>query len=48
MGRTFSFPANTPAVILTDDFNPVDFYDTWLKEELRKNILKNQDADILI
>ncbi len=48
MGRTFSFPDNTPAVILTDDYNPVDFYDTWLKEELRKNILKNQDADILI
>jgi len=47
MGRTFSFPVNTAAIILTDDYNPVDFYDTWLKEELRRNILKNQDADIL-
>lgn len=35
------------AIILTDDYNPVDFYDTWLKEELRKNILNSQDADIL-
>jgi len=47
MGQTFSFPANTKAIVLTDDYNPVDFYDTWLKEELRRNILKSQDADIL-
>lgn len=47
MGRTFSFPADTAPIILTDDYNPVDFYDTWLKEELRRNILNSQDADIL-
>ncbi len=47
MGRTFSFPSNTRAIVLTDNYNPVDFYDTWLKEELRRNILKSQDADIL-
>ena len=47
MGRTFSFPPNAPAITLTDDYNPLDFYDTWLKEELRRNILKKQDADIL-
>ena len=47
MGRTFSFPANAPAITLTDDYNPLDFYDTWLKEELRKNIMKSQDLDIL-
>lgn len=47
MGQTFTFPAGCPAIVLTDDYNPLDFYDTWLKEELRKNILSSQDADIL-
>lgn len=47
LGQTFSFPANAASIILTDDYNPVDFYDTWLKEELRRSILASQDADIL-
>lgn len=48
MGRTFSFPAGTAAITLTDNYNPVDFYDTWLKEELRRSILASQDADLLV
>lgn len=37
----------TAAIILTDDYNPVDFYETWPKEELRKVLLKNRSADLL-
>ena len=47
MGRKFSFPEGTAAIVLTDDYNPVDFYDTWLKEELRRSILESQDAEIV-
>jgi spermidine synthase len=47
MGRRFSFPEGTPAIVLTDDYNPLDFYDTWLKEELRKRVLESQEAEML-
>jgi spermidine synthase len=48
MGKTFSFKAGTPAIVLTDDYNPVDFHDTWLKEELRKKIIKFSEAEMII
>jgi hypothetical protein len=44
----FSFPADTPAILLTDDFNPIDLRDLWLKEEVRRDILKTTDPDILL
>ena len=36
------------AMILSDNYNPVDFYDLWLKELLRKIILDTTDFDILL
>jgi spermidine synthase len=45
--QPFSFPAETNAVILTDNYNPVDFYDVWLKETVRKNSIEATDFDIL-
>ncbi|MDA8431726.1 MAG: fused MFS/spermidine synthase [Nitrospiraceae bacterium] len=48
LGKEYSFPEGTPAMVLSDDFNPVDVYDLRLKETVRKNILKNTDWDILI
>lgn len=48
MGRTFRFPEKTSSVVLSDNYNPIDFYDIWLKENIRKNILENTDWDILI
>lgn len=48
MQQTFSFPPQTPAIVLTDDYNPVDFYDQWLKERVRKTILDTTDFDILL
>lgn len=44
----FSFPAGTPAMILTDDFNPMDLRDLWIKEAVRRDILETTDPDILL
>jgi len=48
LGRPYTFPDGTPGILLTDDYNPVDFYDVWLKEWLRNLILANMNIDILI
>ncbi|MEE8380004.1 MAG: fused MFS/spermidine synthase [Gammaproteobacteria bacterium] len=46
--RRFQFPSGTPAMVLTDDYNPIDFFDSWLREKVRKSILESTDWDILI
>ena len=46
--NTYRFPAGTPAMLLTDDYNPIDFYDLWLKEKVRRTILETTDWDILL
>ncbi len=48
LGQQFAFPANTPAIVLTDDYNPIDFFDGWLRETVRGMILETTDWDILI
>jgi len=48
LGIRFEFPAGTPAIILTDNYNPIDFYDFWLRESVRRNILEAVDWDLLI
>lgn len=48
MQRPFTLPPNTEAMILSDNYNPVDFYDLWLKEQVRKIILDTTDFDILL
>ena len=48
LGTRFDFPADTPAIILTDNYNPIDFYDFWLREYIRKNILDAVDWDLLV
>lgn len=48
MGREFAFPPQTPAIILSDDYNPVDFFDLRVREKVRKDIQKDTDWDILI
>ncbi len=44
----YRLPEGTPAVVLTDDYNPIDFFDVRLKEWVRSMILKNSEVDILI
>jgi spermidine synthase len=41
-------PLHASAFVLSDDYNPIDFFDSALKEEVRRDILKNTDWDILI
>lgn len=48
LGRQFHFPATTPALILTDDYNPIDFYDSWLREKVRQQILASTDLEMLL
>lgn len=48
LGRTFLVQPGAPAVILSDDYNPIDFYDIGIKEWIRKSILDGTDADVLI
>lgn len=37
-----------PGAILTDDFNPIDVRDLWLKEWVRRNIFESTHLDILL
>lgn len=48
MQNIYRFPASTPSMLLTDDYNPIDFYDLWLKEMVRRSILNTTDWDILL
>ncbi|HEY4696483.1 MAG TPA: fused MFS/spermidine synthase [Gallionella sp.] len=48
MQQPFSMQLHADAMILSDNYNPVDFYDLWLKELLRKIILDTTDFDILL
>jgi len=48
MQQPYSLPQHIDAMILSDNYNPVDFYDLWLKEQVRKIILDTTDFDILL
>ena len=45
--RQFSFGEGVPAIILRDDYNPMDSYDLELKEANRRDILQTTDWEIL-
>ena len=47
LGRRFQFPAGTPAIVLSDDYNPIDFFDGWLRETVRRDIVKSTHWDLL-
>lgn len=47
-GKTFRFPPNTEAIVLTDDYNPVDFYDLGVKEKVRQAIIAQTPLDLLL
>ncbi len=47
MQHPITFTPQASAIVLTDDYNPVDFYDVWLKEKIRKSNLNSTDFDIL-
>jgi spermidine synthase len=46
--RRFEFPAGERAVVLTDDYGPIDVFDRWVKERLRERVLSYTDWDVLL
>ena len=48
MGKRFTFPENAPAMVLTDDYNPIDFFDAALRESVRREIIQSTDWDMLL
>jgi hypothetical protein len=47
-GKKYTLPPDSPAVVLTDDYNPIDFYDLKIKEEVRRRSLLWTDKDMLM
>ena len=47
IGRSYQLPEETAAIILTDDYNPIDVFDVSVREEIRKRILRNSEWEIL-
>ena len=48
IGKRFTFPDGAPAIVLTDDYNPIDFYDAGLRESVRRQIIESTDWDMLL
>jgi len=46
-GKYF-MPEHQDAIILSDDYNPIDVFDLWLKERNREYLIDNTPWDILI
>lgn len=46
--RPVTFPPGTPAMLLTDDYNPIDFYDAKVKERLREMLVDYKNWRILM
>jgi spermidine synthase len=47
LAARYAFPAETPALLLSDDFNPLDVRDAWLRERVRSAILQSTDWRLL-
>ena len=47
IGETFTLRPGTPAVVLTDDYNPSDFYNLDVKEQFRKWIIREYNLDMM-
>jgi spermidine synthase len=48
LGRPYRLAPGTRAMVLTDDLNPIDVADNWLKEKVRAEILRATDWDVLL
>jgi hypothetical protein len=42
------FPPGMPAIVPSDDDDPIDVFDVRLRERVRRNLLKSTDCDVLI
>ena len=48
LGARFRFGPEAGGMLLSDEYNPVDARDAWVKERLRRAILQGTDWDVLI
>lgn len=44
----FQLPPDLPSIVLTDNYNPVDFFDLDTKEFIRRQVIKMSDLDFLL
>ena len=44
----YALPPGTPALLLTDDYNPFDVRDLWLKEQARLEVLRTTEPEFLL
>jgi spermidine synthase len=47
IGILFSFPPEAPAMVLTDNFNPIDARELRIKEEVRRRLLSEETIGML-
>ena len=47
LARHLQFNYDVPAILLTDDYNPIDLFDVRLREMVREDILESTEWDIL-
>lgn len=48
LSSPLTFPPGTPATVFTDDFNPADVRDLWLREQVRRSILGTTNWQLLL
>ncbi|KAB2954067.1 MAG: methyltransferase domain-containing protein, partial [Thermoanaerobaculia bacterium] len=48
LGREHVLAADPDAILLTDDYNPIDFFDRRVKERLRRNVLRGIEWEALL
>ena len=47
LGRRWRFPEQARAMVLTDDYNPIEFFEASLRESVRETILRSTPHALL-
>ena len=48
IGTLFAFPPETPGMVLTDNYNPIDARELSIKEEVRRRLLSGANIEMLL
>jgi MFS family permease len=46
--RKFALPRDAVGIVLTDEHNPIDLLDAWLREDVRRQILRSEHSSLLV
>ncbi|WP_210394547.1 fused MFS/spermidine synthase [Motiliproteus sediminis] len=46
--RPYQLPRGAAGLVLTDNYNPIEFYDVAVREQIRRDILRDSDPDMLL